>query len=50
MVPELPTVADFVPGYEASAWYGIAAPKGTPAQIVDKLNGAINAMLSDPAA
>src|SRR3974377_456799 len=50
VLPDLPTVADFVPGYEASAWYGIGAPKGTPAEIVDKLNGAINAMLADPAA
>jgi len=41
-------VADFVPGYEASAWYGIAAPRGTPTEIVGKLNGAINAMLADP--
>jgi tripartite-type tricarboxylate transporter receptor subunit TctC len=42
-------VADFVPGYEASAWYGIGAPRGTPAEIVGKLNGAINVMLADPA-
>ena len=40
---------DFVPGYEASAWYGVGAPKGTPAEIVDKLNQAINAALADPA-
>jgi tripartite-type tricarboxylate transporter receptor subunit TctC len=50
VVPDLPIVADFVPGYEASAWYGIGAPKGTPTGIVDKLNQAINAMLADPAA
>jgi tripartite-type tricarboxylate transporter receptor subunit TctC len=50
VVPDLPTVADFVPGYEASAWYGLVAPKGTPAEIVDKLNKAVNAMLTDPAA
>jgi tripartite-type tricarboxylate transporter receptor subunit TctC len=50
VVPDLPTVADFVPGYEASAWYGIGAPKGTPSEIVDRLNKAINAMLADPAA
>ena len=49
-VPDLPTVADFVPGYEASAWYGLVAPRGTPAEIVDKLNTAVNAMLADPAA
>jgi tripartite-type tricarboxylate transporter receptor subunit TctC len=47
--PDLPTVADFVPGYEASAWYGIGAPKGTPPEIVDKLNREINAILVDPA-
>ena len=50
VLPDLPTVADFVPGYEASAWYGIGAPKGTPAEIVETLNKAINAMLADPAA
>ena len=50
VVPDLPTVADFVPGYEASAWYGIGAPKGTPSEIVDRLNKAINAMLADPTA
>ena len=48
VLPDLPTVADFVPGYEASAWYGIGAPKGTSAEIVDKLNRVINAMLADP--
>ncbi|HEY0849103.1 MAG TPA: tripartite tricarboxylate transporter substrate binding protein, partial [Bradyrhizobium sp.] len=37
VLPDLPTVADFLPGYEASAWYGIGAPKGTPAEIVDRL-------------
>jgi tripartite-type tricarboxylate transporter receptor subunit TctC len=47
-VPELPTIAESVPGYEASAWFGIGAPKGTPAEIVDKLNGEINACLADP--
>ena len=48
VLPELPTVADFVPGYEASAWYGIGAPKDTPAEIIDKLNKAVNAILADP--
>jgi tripartite-type tricarboxylate transporter receptor subunit TctC len=48
VVPDLPTVADFVPGYEASAWYGIGVPKGTPDAIVDKLNKEINAILTDP--
>jgi tripartite-type tricarboxylate transporter receptor subunit TctC len=47
-LPELPTVADFLPGYEASAWYGIAAPKNTPSEIVEKLNNEINAGLADP--
>jgi tripartite-type tricarboxylate transporter receptor subunit TctC len=49
LFPDLPTVADYVPGYEASAWYGIGAPKGTPPEIVDKLNREINAILADPA-
>jgi tripartite-type tricarboxylate transporter receptor subunit TctC len=48
LFPDLPTVADYVPGYEASAWYGIGAPKGTPAEIVDELNRGINAGLVDP--
>jgi len=46
-LPDIPTVSDFVPGYEASAWYGIGAPRNTPAEIVDKLNKEINAALSD---
>jgi len=46
--PDVPTVGEFVPGYEASAWYGIGAPKGTPADIVDKLNKETNAALADP--
>ena len=48
VLPDLPTVADFLPGYEASQWYGIGAPKNTPAEIVDKLNREINAALTDP--
>ena len=47
-LPDIPTVGDFVPGYEASAWYGIGAPRNTPAEIVDKLNKEINAGLADP--
>ncbi len=47
-VPELPTVADFLPGYEATAWYGIAAPAGTPAPIVERLNQELNAAFTDP--
>jgi tripartite-type tricarboxylate transporter receptor subunit TctC len=47
-LPEIPVMADFVPGYEMSAWYGIGAPKDTPAEIIDKLNNAANAVLVDP--
>jgi len=47
-LPDVPTVAETVPGYEASAWFGLGAPKGTPAEIVDKLNAAVNAGLADP--
>jgi tripartite-type tricarboxylate transporter receptor subunit TctC len=50
VLPDLPTVADFLPGYEASAWYGIAAPRNTPANVVGKLNKEVNAVLADPAA
>ena len=48
VLPDLPLVADYVPGYEASAWYGIVGPKGTPAEVVDKLNREINAILGEP--
>ena len=48
VLPDLPVVADFVPGYEASSWYGIGAPKGTSAEIVGKLNKEINAILAEP--
>jgi tripartite-type tricarboxylate transporter receptor subunit TctC len=47
-LPEIPTVSEFVPGYEASTWYGIGAPIHTPAEIIDKLNSEINAGLADP--
>jgi tripartite-type tricarboxylate transporter receptor subunit TctC len=47
-LPDLPTVGDFLPGYEASDWYGICAPKGTPIEIIDRLNAQINAGLADP--
>jgi tripartite-type tricarboxylate transporter receptor subunit TctC len=47
-LPDIPTVGEFVPGYEASYWIGIGAPKATPAEIVDKLNAEINAALADP--
>jgi tripartite-type tricarboxylate transporter receptor subunit TctC len=48
ILPEIPTVAEFVPGYEASAWYGIGAPKNTPTEIIDRLNKEANAALADP--
>ena len=47
MLPDVPTIGDFLPGYEASAWYGIGAPRNTPAEIVDQLNQEINAGLAD---
>jgi tripartite-type tricarboxylate transporter receptor subunit TctC len=47
-LPEIPTVGDFVPGYEASGWYGIGAPRNTPPEIIEKLNKEINAALADP--
>jgi len=47
-LPDVPTVADTVPGYEASAWFGMGAPKETPPEVVNKLNKAINAALADP--
>ena len=46
--PDLPTVGDFVPGYEASAFYGVGAPRNTPSEIVNKLNNEINAAFVDP--
>jgi tripartite-type tricarboxylate transporter receptor subunit TctC len=48
VLPDLPTVAEFLPGYEATSWYGLGAPKGTPGEIVEKLNREVNAILSDP--
>jgi tripartite-type tricarboxylate transporter receptor subunit TctC len=47
-LPDIPTVGEFVPGYEASFWSGIGAPKNTPSEIIDKLNKEINAGLADP--
>jgi tripartite-type tricarboxylate transporter receptor subunit TctC len=47
-LPDIPTVAEFVPGYEATSWAGIGAPKNTPVEIIDKLNREINAALADP--
>jgi tripartite-type tricarboxylate transporter receptor subunit TctC len=47
-LPDIPTVGEFVPGYEASVWFGLGAPNGTPAEIIDKLNQETNAALADP--
>src|SRR5271155_3896467 len=48
VLPDVPTVGEFVPGYEASGWFGLGAPKNTPAEIIDTLNREINAGLADP--
>jgi tripartite-type tricarboxylate transporter receptor subunit TctC len=47
-LPDLPAVGEFVPGYEVSAWYGMGAPSGTPAEVIDKINKEINSGLADP--
>jgi tripartite-type tricarboxylate transporter receptor subunit TctC len=48
VLPDVPAMEEFLPGYEASGWYGIAAPKATSAEIVEKLNQEINAAFADP--
>jgi tripartite-type tricarboxylate transporter receptor subunit TctC len=48
MLPAIPTVGEFVPGYETSQWIGLGAPKNTPTEIIDRLNKEINAALADP--
>jgi tripartite-type tricarboxylate transporter receptor subunit TctC len=48
VLPGIPTISDTVPGYEASTWFGVGAPRNTPAGIIDKLNGEINVALADP--
>ena len=48
VLPDVPTLSDFVPGYESSAWYGVGAPKNTSREIIEKLNKEINAGLADP--
>jgi tripartite-type tricarboxylate transporter receptor subunit TctC len=48
VLPDVPTVGEFVPGYEASGWYGLGAPRKTPGAVIDKLNKEINAALADP--
>lgn len=47
-LPDVPTVADTVPGYEATAWFGVGMPKGTPREAIDKMNAAVNKALADP--
>ena len=47
-LPDLPTIGEFVPGYEMSAWFGVGVPKGTPAEVIDKINKETNAALADP--
>jgi tripartite-type tricarboxylate transporter receptor subunit TctC len=49
VLPDIPTLAEFVPGYEANQWYGVGAPKDTPTEVIDKLNNEINAIAADPA-
>lgn len=48
VLPDVPTLSEFIPGFEASQWIGLVAPKGTPSVIVEKLNGEVNAALADP--
>jgi tripartite-type tricarboxylate transporter receptor subunit TctC len=48
VLPDVPTVDEFVPGYEASNWYGIGAPRNTPVEVIEKLNKEVNAGLADP--
>jgi tripartite-type tricarboxylate transporter receptor subunit TctC len=47
LLPDVPAIAEFLPGYEASGWYGVAAPKGTPGEVIAKLNKEVNAALAD---
>jgi tripartite-type tricarboxylate transporter receptor subunit TctC len=48
LLPDLPTVGEFVQGYEASSWYGVGVPSGTPSAVIERLNGEINVALKDP--
>ena len=48
VLPDVPPIAEFVPGYEAGGWNGIGAPKGTPLDVIAKLNSTINAVVADP--
>ena len=47
-LPDIPTVGEFVPGYEASVWFGLGAPKNTPVEIIQRLNTEVNASIADP--
>jgi tripartite-type tricarboxylate transporter receptor subunit TctC len=47
-LPTVPAIADFVPGYEATVWYGLSTPKNTPSEVIERLNHEINAILLDP--
>ena len=49
LLPDVPAMAEFLPGYEANGWYGLVAPKGTPQNVIDTLNKQVNAALADPA-
>ena len=48
VLPDIPSVGEFLPGYEASGWFGVGAPRNTPGEIIDRLNSEINAGLADP--
>jgi tripartite-type tricarboxylate transporter receptor subunit TctC len=48
VLPDIPSMSDFVPGFEAGSWWGVAAPKGTPAEVIERLNSAFNGALADP--
>src|SRR5262249_7142038 len=48
VLPDIPTVGEFLPGYEANNWYGIGAPRNTPTDVIDRLNKEVNAALADP--
>ncbi|HEY6256872.1 MAG TPA: tripartite tricarboxylate transporter substrate-binding protein, partial [Xanthobacteraceae bacterium] len=47
-LPDVPTIGEFVPGYEASQWYGLGAPRNTPADVIERLNRETNAVIADP--
>ena len=49
VLPDIPTLGDYLPGYELGSWYGLGAPRGTPAAAIDRLNRAVNAVLDEPA-